>query len=226
MDGKAIVAEPLDHGRVAGSGWLMAVALAAGLVIVVRGAYDLSRLDPLLPIPIWLFFFFSFGLILANLLLGFETAASQKQLNRWTRAALVLAIPTAFLGAALDCMGLALSGCNPVCMFLVRGWFHLIVIASASYLVIGSRWVLLTITLLSFVYLIPNCICYNPMNAWWLQHLNLSPACFGAGYWVSLIAVSALLWRRFTLASAVACWTINLALLAFFVGHHFYHVPR
>ena len=52
MDGNAIVAEPLDHGRVAGSGWLMAVALAAGLVIVVRGTYDLSRLDPLLPLPL------------------------------------------------------------------------------------------------------------------------------------------------------------------------------
>ena len=225
MVGNAIAAKPLDHRRIAGGGWLMVVALTAGLVIVVRATYDLSRLHPLLPLPLWLFFFFSFGLILANVLRAFESPVHQQEINPWVGAALLLAVPAGFLGAALDCMGLALSGCNPVCMFLVRGWFHLIIIASAAYLVMGRRWLLLSITVMSFVYLIPNCICYNPMNAWWLQHLNRSPACFGAGYWVGLIAITALLWRRFTLASAVTCWTINLALLAFFVGHHFYHIP-
>ena len=225
MEGNAIAARPLLQGRMAGSGWLMMVALAAGLAVVTRGTYDLSRLDPLLLFPVWLFFFFSLGLILANILLAFENAQPQKQLSPRIRAALVLAIPAGFLGAALDCMGLPLSGCTPVCMFLARGWFHLIVIAAVAYLVIGRSYLLSSITLLGFVYLIPNCMCYNPMNAWWLHHLKLSPACFGAGYWVSLIAVTALLWRRFTLASAIACWTINLALLAFFVGHHFYHVP-
>lgn len=225
MEGNAIAVEPVRHGQMASAGWLMVVALTAGLVIVVRGAYDLSRLDPLLPFPVWLFFFFSFGLILANVLSAFERSRSQNQISPWIRAALILAIPAGFLGAALDCMGLALSGCSPACMFLVRGWFHLTVIAAVAYLVMGRSWLLVSITLLSFVYLIPNCVCYNPMNAWWLHHLHRSPACFGAGYWVSLIAVAALLWKRFTLAAAVTCWIINLVLLAFFVGHHFYHIP-
>lgn len=225
MEARAMSSKPLLTDRVTGGGWLMLTALAAGLVIVTRGTYDLSRLDSLLPLPLWLFFFFSVGLIVANVRSAFQGLESQKQIIPFLRAALVLAIPAGFLGAALDCMGLSLSGCTPVCTFLVRGWFHLIVIAAAAYLVTGRTWLLLSITLMSFVYLIPNCACFNPMNAWWLQHLHKSPACFGAGYWVSLIAVAALLWKRFTLASAITCWMINVVLLAFFVGHHFYHIP-
>lgn len=209
----------------AGGGWLLVIAFAAGLIIVTRGTYDLSRLDPWLPLPLWLFFFLSLVLIITNIQSGFQPASAQEQISPGLRAALVLAIPAGFLGAALDCMGLSLSGCTPVCMFLVRGWFHLIVIAAVAYLVTDKRWLLLTITLLSFVYLIPNCVCFNPMNAWWLQHFRRSPACFGAAYWVSVVAVAALLWRRFTMLSVITCWTINVVLLAFFVGHHFYGFP-
>ena len=61
MEGNTIAARPLLQGRMSGSGRLVVVALAAGLVIVTRGTYDLSRLHPLLPLPLWLFFFFSLG---------------------------------------------------------------------------------------------------------------------------------------------------------------------
>ena len=42
---------------------------------------------------------------------------------------------------------------------------------------------------------------------------------------LTLIAVVALMGRKFALASAAACWVINVALLAFFVGHHYYRFP-
>ncbi|HEY6349564.1 MAG TPA: hypothetical protein VI636_09165 [Candidatus Angelobacter sp.] len=216
----------ISHGgSTASTGWLVVIALAAGLVVVTRGTYDLSHLHSLLPLPLWLFFFASLGMIAANLLSAFRPLQSQRQINRWIRAALVLAIPIGFLGASLDCMGLSLSGCTPTCMFLVRVWSPLVAIAAVAYLVSEKSWLLSVITLLTLVYLIPNCRCYNPMNAWWLEHFRRSPACFGASYWVSLIAVAALLWRRFALASAVTCWIINMVLLAFFIGHHFYRIP-
>ena len=216
---------PLLNGRTAGTGWLLVIALATGLVVVTRGTYDLSRLDSSLPFPLWLFFLFSVGLIVANVRSAFRGFQSQEQISPFLRAAVVLTIPAGFLGAALDCMGTSLSGCTPVCTFLVRAWSPLMAIVAVAYLVSGKNWLLLVITLLTFVYLIPNCQCYNPMNAWWLKHFRLSPACFGASYWVSLIAVTALLGRKFVLASAVTCWIINVVLLSFFVGHHFYGIP-
>jgi hypothetical protein len=220
----AMNAEPTDRDSVA-SRWLILIALVPGLVIVTRGTYDLSQLHKLLPVPLWLFFLASLGLIAANLRYAFSTVRDEKPVNRWVHTALVLAIPIAFLGAALDCMGLRLDGCTPDCKFLTRVWSPLVGATAITYLVSRKSWFPPIITVLTFAYLVPNCRCYNPMNVWWLQHLHRSPACFGAGYWVSLTAVSALLWQRFQLASAAVCWIINLALLAFFVGHHYFRVP-
>jgi len=48
---------------------------------------------------------------------------------------------------------------------------------------------------------------------------------FGAGYWVSLVAIAALSWGRQIVASAMACWFLNAVLFGFFVGHHYYKFP-
>lgn len=225
METDVIRAKPLPDDSGPDAGLLMGVAFAAGLIIVTRGTYDFSQLYPFLPLPAWLFFLWTVGLIAVNIFSGFSFSESQAKVSHAVRVALVLAIPAAFLAAALDCMGIELKGCTPVCRFLIRTWSPLVAAVAVAYLFSARRWLLLVLALMTFVYLVPNCRCSNPMNGWWLAHFHRSPACFGVSYWVSLIALGALLWRRFAVASAVTCWIINLALFAFFIGHHYYHIP-
>lgn len=225
MEADVISANPLSGGRTVAAGWLMLMAFAAGLIVITRGTYDLSHLYSLLPLPAWLFFLWTVGLIAVNVFSAFRISQSQAEISPGIQAALVLAIPAAFLAAGLDCMGIGLKGCTPVCRFLIRTWSPLVAVVALAFLFSARRWLLLVITVMSFVYLIPNCRCYNPMNAWWLAHFHRSPACFGVGFWVTLIALAALLWKRFVLASAVTCWMINVVLFAFFIGHHYYRVP-
>lgn len=85
-------------------GWLMLMAFAAGLIVITRGTYDLSHLYSLLPLPAWLFFLWTVGLIAANVFSAFRISQSQAEISPGIRAALVLAIPAAFLAAALDCI--------------------------------------------------------------------------------------------------------------------------
>jgi hypothetical protein len=146
-------------------------------------------------------------------------------MNKWTQIALVFAIPGAFLAASLGCGGLHFQGCTTVCSFLMKGWFPLISIVSITYVLTKWKGLLLALTPMSFVFLVPNCICYNPFNAWWIDLLGKSPACFGLSFAVSIIAVSALRTERHLGLSMALCWFANGGTLLFFVGHHYYSVP-
>jgi hypothetical protein len=203
----------------------MLPAVAAGSVICVRGCLDISLVDRELPFPVVLLFLGTLALITRNLLTGFRGAVSEVKINSWTTVALALAMPVGFTAAALDCTGASLSGCTPICTFLIRIWSPLLALAVLAFLLTGRRWLLSLIVMMCFLYLAPNCRCYNPLSAWWIDHFSVNPACFGAGYWVSLIAVAALSWGKWTRTSAVACWLINIVLLGFFVGHSYYHFP-
>jgi hypothetical protein len=205
--------------------WLMLAAAAAGSVILVRASLDVSLVDRVLPFPVGLFFLGTLALIVTNLLTGFRAPGSEVQISSWTHLALVLAIPVGFVAAALDCTGADLGGCTPVCAFLIRAWSPLVAVAALTFLVTGRRWLLPLMAALCFVYLAPSCRCYNPLSAWWIDHFSVNPACFGAGFWVSVIAITALSWGKLTRISAVACWLMNTVLLGFFVGHHYYHCP-
>jgi hypothetical protein len=203
----------------------MLPAVAAGAMICLRATLDVSSIHSVLPLPVGLFFFGTFALIAANLLAGFRRPASTVPISSWTSIALVLAVPVAFTAAALDCTGASLSGCTPICAFLIRVWSPVVSVAALAFLVTGRRWLLPTMAAMCFVYLAPSCRCYNPLSAWWIDHLSVNPACFGAGYWVSVLAIAALSWGKLPRSSAAACWFVNIVLLGFFVRHHYYHFP-
>ena len=205
--------------------WLMLAAVAAGTVIFVRASVDVSAISGLLPFAVGLFFLASLAFVAANLGMGFRGSLSGVQIGSWTRIALGVAVPVGFTAAALDCTGASLSGCTPICAFLIRTWSPLMVVAVFAFLMTRQRWILSLMAAMGFVYLVPSCRCYNPLSAWWIDHLSLNPACFGAGFWVSVVAIAALSWGKLARASAAACWFLNSVLLGFFVGHHYYHVP-
>lgn len=205
--------------------WLVLITAAAVLIVYTRGTYDFSRFEPLVAVPVWLVFLGTFWLVATNLLTAFRGTETANAAGWWSRFALVAAIPVGLLASGLDCTGASLSGCSPVCSFLIKIWTPLVALAAAAYVVTGRPWLLTAVTAMCLVFLVPNCRCYNPMNSWWLHRLRLSPACFAASLWVGVIAITALSWRRLVPLAAVACWLINTILLGFFVGHHYFQFP-
>ena len=49
---------------------------------------------------------------------------------------------------------------------------------------------------MSFVPLVPHCVCYNVGNAWWIDRLGASPVCYGWGFVVTMLSLSCLQQRR------------------------------
>jgi hypothetical protein len=205
--------------------WLVLAAIVVVGAIYTRGTFDFSRFDDRFLLPVWFVFLGSLGIVFANLVAAFRASQSTFTAGPWSRSALAAAIPVAFLAAGLDCTGASLSGCSPVCGFLVRIWTPAVAVAAAAYVITGRRWLLPVITVMCFPYMVPNCLCYNPLNAWWLHRFPLSPACFAASGWASLIAIVTLSWGRLVPLAVAACWLVNAVLLGFFVGHHYYHFP-
>ena len=92
MEADAISAKPLPDGRETDAGLVMGVTFAAGLIVVTRGTYDLSHLYPFLPVPAWVFFLWTVGLIAVNVFSAFSFSESQAKIGYGLRAALALAI--------------------------------------------------------------------------------------------------------------------------------------
>ena len=200
----------------------LAFLLAAGLLL--RLALDLGRRDALFGLVVWGFYACFLGLLLAQLALAWRGSPGPP-LARAGRIALALAVPVALLGSVLDCMGLSFQGCSPVCTFLTTVLAPLVgVLALLHGLTAGDGWIF-GASLLSFGLLVPNCECYNPVNAFWIDAIGRSPACFVSGFTVTLVASSALVTRRFTRASLLLAWGTIAVLLTFFVGHHYFHWP-
>jgi hypothetical protein len=208
-----------------GHRWLVLTTAAAVLIVYARGSYDFSRFEPLVAVPIWLFFLGTLWLVSANLRAAFRVPQPSSVVGRWSRFALVAAIPVGLLASGLDCTGATLSGCSPVCFFLIRIGTPLVALAAAAYVITGRPWLLTAVTAMCLVFLVPNCHCYNPLNRWWLHRLPLSPACFAASLWAGVIAIAALSWRKLVPLAVAACWLVNAILLGFFVGHHYFHFP-
>ncbi|HWX42870.1 MAG TPA: hypothetical protein VN345_17110 [Blastocatellia bacterium] len=147
----------------------------------------------------------------------------------WRTAAapilLVAAIPLGFLTSSLDCTGLSLSGCSHFCTFVKDIWVPMIALGGIAYLVTRSRAVLLVMTAMSFLPLVPNCVCYNVANAWWIDHMGASPECYSWGLAVSVVSLSSVTRGVNRWASVVICYAIIGGASAFFVGHHYFHFP-
>ncbi len=203
---------------------VLGVSYLAALVLLGKLTSDLGELDPLFTYPAWGVFLFAFGIAGANVLRAWRGGPA-REVPRWARAALVLAIPTAFVASVLDCMGLSFLGCTDLCNVFARvGTPALALLAFVHYFT-ADRVTLGLLTTLPLVFLYPNCLCRNPINRDWIDWLGQSPACFGSAFGASLIALAALHGGALVRLSVVATWTIVVGMLAFFVGHHYYDYP-
>lgn len=146
-------------------------------------------------------------------------------LGAGARAFLLAAVPLGFLASRLDCMGLSLATCSPRCSFLANAWTPFIAV-----LVLWHGWrrsasSLLLVLVASASFLIPNCLCANPLNSWWIDRIGQSPMCYAASVALASTSSLCLLSRRHAAWSVGVIGAALAILVAFFVGHHYYGVP-
>ena len=153
-------------------------------------------------------------------------SSNEKARVAFPRAILFAAVPIGFLASSLDCTGLSWRGCSQFCTLVKLAWIPLIAIVSlvAWFRSLDKRW-LTFLTLMSFLPLVPHCVCYNVGNAWWIDRIGASPTCYAWGFVVSLIAVTAVRSGKRLWSSAVVCGAIICGALGFFVAHHYLHFP-
>jgi hypothetical protein len=154
-----------------------------------------------------------------------DSGTAHAPLRDAKRALLLSAIPLGFLASSLDCMGLSLQGCSPFCTFVKLAWVPLIAVVCAVYFFAGKQVWLTAIAAMSFIALVPHCVCYNVGNAWWIDRIGASPVCYGWGFVVSVLAVGALSKGAHLWASLVVCFTIIAGATTFFVSHHYFQFP-
>jgi hypothetical protein len=142
-----------------------------------------------------------------------------------SKALLLAAIPLGFLASTLDCSGFARQGCTPFCTFIKLFWIPLIGVACALFFCKPMNWLLLAISVMSFVTLVPHCICYNVGNGWWMERLGASPMCYVWGFVVTLISISAIKSGARLWFSLLVNGAIIGGALAFFISHHYFHFP-
>ncbi|HJZ68437.1 MAG TPA: hypothetical protein VKF81_09980 [Blastocatellia bacterium] len=205
--------------------WLLRAGLVISAALLIRFAIDFSmKMRWWLAAPFWL-------LLIAALATGAVNVVSLPKFQGTSqprirdRALLLAAIPLGFLTSSLGCTGLSLHGCSPFCTFVKLVWIPLIAAACVGYLFALKRALLTAIVVMSFVPLIPHCVCYNVGNAWWIDRLGASPLCYGWGFVVSVIALGALLKGKNLLQSLAICFAIVGGSTAFFVAHHYFHFP-
>ena len=140
-------------------------------------------------------------------------------------ALLLLSVPLGFLASSLDCTGLSLSGCTPFCTFIKTVWIPAIALACVAFAVWRSPLLVGLILLMSFVPLVPHCLCFNVGNGWWIERLGASPTCYGWGFAASLVALSAVRAGKREWLSLLVNAAIIGGATTFFVGHHYFHYP-
>jgi hypothetical protein len=132
--------------------------------------------------------------------------------------ALQAAVPLSFLASALGCTGLEWQGCTVFCTAVKLGWPPLLAI-----LMWRRAW--FWTVALAAVAVLPHCVCRNPVNNWWIDHLGASPLCYAWGLAVTVIAVRTLAGRRNPLLPLLACYGVIAGATAFFIGHFYFRFP-
>jgi len=159
---------------------------------------------------------------------GSESVAQSRVKPGWEAAGrllLITAVPLGFLASSLDCTGLSLTGCTGFCTFVKDVWIPMIALGAITYLITASRAVLLSMSAMSFLPIVPHCVCFNVANAWWIEHIGASPECYSWGLAVSVVALSSVAYGVNRWASVLLCYSIIAGSSAFFVGHHYFHFP-
>ena len=206
---------------------MLIIGFLLAAFLLVRFAIDFTNEMPLLlAVPFCLLVVAALAITAFNLLhsYGYEIQNSNRKI---ARGLLLLAIPLGFLASSLDCSGLSTAGCTTFCTFIKIVWIPLLAILGLTYFFFNNAWLLVVITAMSFVTLVPHCICYNVGNGWWIERIGASPTCYAWGFLVSLIAISAIkikskpqVW-----ASLLICGTIFSGAFGFFIAHHYFHYP-
>ena len=206
-------------------GWLLALGLLPAAVLLGRLAWDLGGLGPWLALLVWIFYASFLVLGSAHALAALQGQQADAPLSTARRVVLGAVIPVALLASTLDCMGLAFVGCTSTCGFLMQIWAPLVGVLAIAHVLTGRRAILVLTNAAIFPFVVPNCLCSNPINRPWIELLGQSPACYAGSFGVSLLALGALRSGRWTVPSIAVTWLATLAMLAFFVGHHFYDYP-
>lgn len=203
---------------------LLTLASVLSALMLLRLVWDLASRD--VPFGILaLVFYLLFLAVQALLLRALHRREEAPPLPLGRRLALGLAVPVALVGSVSDCMGLSFEGCSPVCGFLTRVVAPVVAVLAVSHALVGGGLVRLAALSVPFVLLVPNCLCRNPVNGFWIDLLGRSPACFLSAFTVALVAASALVTRRHSGLALLLVWGTNAVLIAFAVGHHLYHWP-
>lgn len=205
--------------------WLLAAGLVAVAVVLAPLAYDFGGTTPWLFLPTWTLYLGTLVIAGANILDALRGRRGQAEIGPWAWWLLALAIPVALLGSILDCMGLTFDGCSTSCTFLMTTWAPLSTVLVLVFAAVRRPELLAVLTTTSFVYLIPNCVCDNPVNARWIDWMGSSPACFATSFGVSVIASAALATRQRVGASIALSWAIVGMQAFFFIGHHYFNFP-
>jgi hypothetical protein len=212
---------------------LWAAWLCAAILLLRFAADFFLEMPLILAIPFAILVVAALLVALMNLLAAGKTRSTAIDdetetvtgLSKPLQALLLLAIPLGFLASTLDCSGLAPRGCTPFCTFIKLAWIPLIAMACGVYFFKAASWLLVVINLMSFVTLLPHCLCFNVGNGWWIERLGASPMCYVWGFVVGLISVSALINQARVWPSIVVSGAIIGGASAFFISHHYFHFP-
>jgi hypothetical protein len=204
---------------------LLCVAAATATLLLSRFAIDFTlEMNWLMAALFWLLVIAALAVAFLNIV----TAGDKKtrdSLPKSMRALFLAMIPLGFIVSSLDCTGLSLSGCTPFCTFIKTVWVPAMAIACAAYFFREWNGLLFAISAITFVPLVPHCVCFNVGNGWWIERIGASPVCYAWGFTVSLISISALKYGKCAWASVVVCGAIIAGSTAFFVSHHYFHFP-
>lgn len=209
--------------------WLLRAGLLVSTVLLVRFAVDFSAgMQWWLAVPFCALVLVTLAVAATNV---FRFGAKTNSVGipggrlRLGELLLLLAIPLGFLASSLDCMGLTLWGCSSFCSFVKLGWIPVMTAICGVYAVTGNRTWLTALAGVSFVPLVPHCVCYNIGNSWWIDRIGASPLCYGWGFVVSVIAIGVLNRSLNLWLAVVLCFAIIGGALAFFISHHYFQFP-
>jgi hypothetical protein len=207
------------HGALLLAGFLPAA------VLLGRLTYDLGGLDPLFAVPVWGFYAGFVGFGAAHVVTALRGRSSPRPPGAFLRWTLILAAVMAPVASILDCMGLAFTGCTVMCTILMQGVTPVLGALILSFAVTGKSGFLTATSGAALLLLLPNCVCYNPINGFWIDAIGYSPACFAGAFGVVLLCAGALRTGTWGLLSAGMAWGAVVAMLGFFVGHHYFDWP-
>jgi hypothetical protein len=206
-------------------GGLALVELVLGAALLGRLVYDLGKLHAAIAVCVGGFYLGFLVVGTANVLALLRGSEVPPIPGRSARYALALAVPVSLLGSTLDCMGLDFGGCTEVCGFLTGVVAPVVALLAILHGVTGARPFAFLAALCALGLLYPNCVCRNPVNRWWISLLGQSPACYASAFAVILLASTALVGRQLVRPALFLAWGVVAAQLAFWIGHHYFHVP-